>query len=507
MMRIRGHGTRAALFGAALTAVILLSGPAAAAVIEVFPGDGDDVNMAKIEGAEPGDEVVVAPGTYRFRLYLEAEGTAGQPVVIRAADPGDRPVWDLEGDIVANWPGTYTGGDRGRAIWQITGSYYFISGIVFRNGTDGGTGDSGGLRFKASDNVTLHDCLFQYNDNGIQGSGTDTVVEFCEFDRNGLPGSSEASHNLYIQGGTITVRYCYIHDPRRSQNIHIRATYSLFEYNWIARAASYMGDMMPCTMDPCDTSHTMVLRGNVILRGTPLNDGQVFVMYNDQGLSDISFELIMTSNTIIGNGDAAALVHFGNENSSNNRMQTAVLDNNVIYNVARVFRVDDSGLSNWSASGTNNWLGSGTADTDGLAASVTGADPGFADAGALNFVPAGSSPLLGAADSTLSGLPDKEYYRDETVSMQWRPRLSVSDIGAFEHATSTTPVGPYDDAPPVDEVEPVDEPPPDAADGVGDVPDADAPDAAGDSSVDTALDGAAEGDGGGDSGCGCTITR
>jgi len=500
MMRLRELAVTAAL--------LTLSGPASAAVIEVFPGDGDDVNMAKIEGAEPGDEVVVAPGTYRFRLYLEAQGTASQPVVIRAADPDDRPLWDLEGDIVANWPGTYTGGDRGRAIWQVTGSYYFISGIVFRSGTDGGTGDSGGLRFKASDHVTLHDCLFQYNDNGIQGSGTDTVVEFCEFDRNGLPGSSEASHNIYIQGGTLTVRYCYIHDPRRSQNIHIRATYSLFEYNWIARAASYMGDMMPCTMDPCGTSHTMVLRGNVILRGTPLNDGQVFVMYNDQGLSDISFEFIMTNNTIIGNGDAAALVHFGNENASSNRMQTAVLDNNVIYNVARLFRVDDPGLSNWSAGGTNNWLSDGTADTDGLSASVTGPDPGFSDAGALNFVPSGSSPLVGAADSTLSGLPDKEYYRDETVTMQWRPRLSVSDIGAFEHDTSTTPVGPYDAAPPVDEVEPVDEPLPDApadsvpdtaVDAVTDGVDTSVPDAAGDPSQ--------EDDGGGDAGCGCTLVE
>ena len=68
-----------------------------------------------MEGAGPGDEVVVGPGTYRFRLYLEAHGTAVQPIVIRAANPADRPVWDLGGDIIENWPGSYGGGDRGRA--------------------------------------------------------------------------------------------------------------------------------------------------------------------------------------------------------------------------------------------------------------------------------------------------------------------------------------------------------------------------------------------------------
>jgi len=495
------------VIAAALAALFLPLREAWTEIINVFPDDSDEVNMARIEGAAAGDEVVIAPGTYRFRLYLEGEGTAERPVIIRAADPGDRPVWDLEGDIVADWPGTYTGGDRGRAIWQLTGSNYFISGIIFRNGTDGATGDSGGIRFKFSDHVTLYDCLFQFNDNGIQGHGTDTLVEFCEFDRNGLPDSTEGSHNLYIQGGSITVRYCYIHDARRSQNMHIRANSSVFEYNWIARSHSYMGDMMPCTMEPCEGEHTMLLRGNVFLRGTPLNDGQVFVMYNDQGDPDISFHLTMVNNTIIGNGDGAALVHFGNENPANNRMQTAVLNNNAICNVARVFRVDDTDLSNWAASGANNWLSEGTADTDGLASSVTGTDPGLTDISGGNFIPTGSSPLIGAADGTLPDLPDKEYWRNETLTMHWRPRPAVNDIGAFESTTSGDPVGPYDDAPPADTADVAED-----ADIDGEADAAVDPDLPGDPFTDGADIPAGDGvtdpsqeDENGDAGCGCMI--
>src|SRR5439155_19221549 len=150
-----------------LLALLLLGHRALATTVTVVPGDTAAANIAKIEGAGPGDEVVVAPGVYRFRLYLQGQGTAAAPIVIRALDPADRPVWDLAGDVVASWPGSYAGGDAGRSIWQITGSHYEISGIIFRNGTDGGIGDSGGLRLKSSGPVALRDCLFQFNDNGI----------------------------------------------------------------------------------------------------------------------------------------------------------------------------------------------------------------------------------------------------------------------------------------------------------------------------------------------------
>jgi hypothetical protein len=415
------------------------------ATINVVATDSDEDNLAKIEAAGPGDEVVIGPGIYKFRLYLEGSGTAEQPIVIRSQDPEDRPVWDLDGKSTGEWPGSYDGGDKSRAIWHITGSYIEISGIVFQNGTDG-NGDGAGLRLKSADHVTLRDCLFQFNDNGIQGAATDALVEFCEFNRNGLPNSLEGSHNLYIHGGTITVRYSYIHDSLRAQNLHIRANSSVFEYNWIARASSYMGDMMPCTMEPCEKEHTMLLRGNVFLRGTPVNDGQVFVMYNDQHDPDVSFNLTMINNTVIGNGDDAALVHFGNADESINAMQMARLDNNVIYNVARVFRVDEIGLDNWSAGGTNNWFSDGTVDVDGLENNLSGADPGFTDLGGRNFVPAGGSPLTGAAASGLEELPDREYYRDENLTMFWRWRTSVNDIGAFESTTLGDTFGPYTDA-------------------------------------------------------------
>jgi hypothetical protein len=134
-----------------------------ARMIEVVSEDSAEVNIAKIEGAVAGDEVIVAPGTYRFRVFLDKQGTAEQPIIIRARDSRRRPVWDLEGKPVAEWPGSSRREDRGRSIWQITGSNYRINGLVFRNGTDGRVGDSGGVRFISSGPARLGDCLFQFN--------------------------------------------------------------------------------------------------------------------------------------------------------------------------------------------------------------------------------------------------------------------------------------------------------------------------------------------------------
>ena len=41
------------------------------------PGD----TYARIEGAGPGDEVVIAPGRYAFRVYLTAVAPVDQPIV------------------------------------------------------------------------------------------------------------------------------------------------------------------------------------------------------------------------------------------------------------------------------------------------------------------------------------------------------------------------------------------------------------------------------------------
>src|ERR1700752_4722930 len=101
-----------------------------AAVINVTTND----TYSKIEGANPGDEVVIAPGTYAFRVYLTKQASPTNPILIHAQNPANPPVWDFTNTLVENAPGSYTAGDRGRGGWQFSGANsYSISGIVFRN--------------------------------------------------------------------------------------------------------------------------------------------------------------------------------------------------------------------------------------------------------------------------------------------------------------------------------------------------------------------------------------
>jgi len=137
-------------------------------------------DYATLEWAKAGDTVEIAPGAYQFRVYLNNHGTAQKPIIIKAKDPGNPPVWDLSGRDCGSWPGSYNQGDLKRGAWQIQGSHYIISDIVFKNAhttRGGGIGDSSGLRVKGGYNITIRNCRFEGNDNGVSAFGENILYE------------------------------------------------------------------------------------------------------------------------------------------------------------------------------------------------------------------------------------------------------------------------------------------------------------------------------------------
>jgi hypothetical protein len=153
---------------------VLASAPATrAATIPVGPSD----SYEKIEAAQPGDEVVVAPGTYRFRVHLTRQAPSSQPIVIRAQDPSNPPVWDLAGTLVEDAPGSYGAGDRGRGCWQISGgTNYRISGIVFTHCRNAG-GNAAGLRYYGgARGIVVRDCVFREDTAAPSRSATPTCT-------------------------------------------------------------------------------------------------------------------------------------------------------------------------------------------------------------------------------------------------------------------------------------------------------------------------------------------
>jgi hypothetical protein len=400
-----------------------------AKTINIVPGD----SYTKMEAAVAGDEVVIAPGSYAFRVDWENAGTSALPITVRAQDPNNRPVWDLTGIPVGTAPGSYTAGDKHRGCWQFRGGYYRVDGIVFKNCQDD---SSAGLRVVNVPSIEVRHCLFQGNTNGMTGAGDGIVIENSEFDGNGLP-QTPAAHQIYIFGGTLQVRGSYFHDSPAGQNFHVRARDATLEYNWFAPAGSYGGDIMSCEFF-CGGTGTnpiqqkMLLRGNVIVQGTPANHGQMIALYKDGGDSSDgtgtvgSMDITLIYNTIIGtSGYNNDVVHHLNDSGIST---AAHLSNNVIVNVKTVNLIEAPATMNFTVDGNANWVTTGT-DASRLTGTLSGADP-LLDAGR---VPQSGSPLIGKAQSLGAQNPTSQYL--PTASTQ--ARGSANDIGAYESGTAT----------------------------------------------------------------------
>ncbi len=438
---------------AAIAALLLLAPAAEAALISVTTAD----NWTTIESAVAGDVVEIAPGTYKFRVMLSKTGTASNPITIKAKDPKNRPVWDLAGKVVGAWPGSYTAPDKHRGAWQIKGGHYVISGIIFKNAQDS---SSAGIRVVNSGPVKIHDCVFDGNTNGITGSSSDMVVEFTEFNDNGKkpPITGNATHNLYIYGGKFTLRYSYLHDPVEGQNFHVRAADALIEYNWITRPASYPGDIMTCE-NQCGGTGTnpitqkMLLRGNVIVQGSPSNTSQIIALFDDENSASndktgrsTKMALTMINNTVIATPKSSGthkLVNMRNDGIDTD----VVLHNNIFYQMGELAAAYTPSLTNWSVTGSNNWVGTGTKINGTLTGTISGSSPGFVNAASKDYHLTSSSACLNKA-ATVSGLPTKEYYLNEVTKLQYRPRAAATELGAFEFGNTASAVGPYGTTPP-----------------------------------------------------------
>jgi len=272
------------------------------------------------------------------------------------------------------------------------------------------------------------------------------MVEFCEFNANGNTGASLSSptHNIYVYGGYLTLRYCYVHDSVQGQNFHIRCRNSTLEYNWIARANNYEGDLM--TDDDFTGTgpftQTMTLRGNVFVQNaSPSNTGQEIALYNDTGLTNLTFSLHALYNTFAGNGGSTAFVHVSNANGTS--MQAEISDN-IISGTTRPTLIEN--VAKATVTGVNNWLSS-SATPGPLTGSVQSSTPGFRNPAMADYTLLPASPCIGASSSAVYGLPGKEYYLNETTNRMWRVRAVARDIGAFESSSTGTSFGPYDPAP------------------------------------------------------------
>ena len=222
------------------------------------------------------------------------------------------------------------------------------------------------------------------------------------------------------------------------QNFHLRCRDCLLEYNWIARAQNYEGDLMTTATG---ATQKLVMRGNVIVQGAkPENNSFIIAPFNDDPTAtNLSFEVDLYSNTIIVNGGGATLLMFNNKDIATSK---GVLANNAV--LGNMVPYGATSLGTATFSGSNNWLMTGATPTAALTGTVFGSSASLD----TRYRPLPGSPLIGAADPSVTPAPTNEYFQDEVVTRMSRPRLTAKDIGAFESTTmgpGGTDGGPNDD--------------------------------------------------------------
>jgi hypothetical protein len=120
---------------------------------------------------------------------------------------------------------------EGKAIWVVGGNGIVIENIEF-SGCRVRDKNGAGIRQEGA-NVTIRNCFFHDNENGILSGRnplSEILIENTEFVRNGY--GDGYSHNIYIGNvKKFTMRFCYSHQSIGGQLVKSRAAENYILYN------------------------------------------------------------------------------------------------------------------------------------------------------------------------------------------------------------------------------------------------------------------------------------
>ncbi|HEX8916204.1 MAG TPA: right-handed parallel beta-helix repeat-containing protein, partial [Humisphaera sp.] len=215
--------------------LLVAAGPPAAAAGPVVVRVADDAALRRaLADARPGTRVVVAPGRYRGGHGGDGlRGTPEAPIVIEAADPKDKPVFE------GGWAGLHLRGPAHLTLRNLVVRGQTGNGINLDDGGNGAEpahhvtlegvdvadvgprGNLDGLKASGVDDLSVRDCTFA----GWGGQAIDMVgchrvtVEGCTF--RGKPGFTQSA-GVQAKGGSsaVVVRRCaFVDAGERAVNL------------------------------------------------------------------------------------------------------------------------------------------------------------------------------------------------------------------------------------------------------------------------------------------------
>lgn len=415
--------------------LVLAFSSAGAETIRITADAGSHVD---IEAAKPGDEVVIAPGTYHYRVFLNVDaGTSAMPVLVRGEDPQNPPVFEYAGAAVETFPGTDPP-QPPRAAWTLAGSPIVVRDVVIRGANNATSTNAACLRVIGGahrvQRVRAEGC-----ETGFEVGAGEATIEFSTVDG--------AEHGINQYGGELHLRHSVVRNTTAWSLFGAGADLTL-EYNWFETPGGFHASLGACDF-ACGSSaantiaKTVLVRGNVFrMSPTQGNPSFAFAFAGGNASSDSTGQTDVIRTTLLFNdfigvaapgsaalqvGDASAVRH---ELRSFGNVYVGVADAVANRNAATVSIVSGG---DFAVSGT---------DVSDLTSPVVAADAGFAAATSGDFRPVSGSPLIGAAPSPAlfgpASPPDRELVAGQPA---YRLRASAFDIGVLEHDTSGQVLG------------------------------------------------------------------
>ena len=244
--------------------LVIFASAAPAAVYRVGPDEEIQTVSAIADSLAPGD-IVEITGDITDSIILRPSGTAEEPIIIRGV--GDaRPAIDFA---------------QARNGIETRGSHYVFEYLAFHNASSRGI-------FQVSHDITVRDCYFEDNHNGIMGADStetgDILIEYCEFFHNG---DGIYGHQIYLAswkpGAKATVQFNYFRDSAGGTNIKTRMPRNVIRYNWIEGAHNYECDLVDSDIGPENIRpmHLLFL-GNVVVTNNTGNSHHQLNIASDQ---------------------------------------------------------------------------------------------------------------------------------------------------------------------------------------------------------------------------------